>query len=660
MVKKYVNNEKGFTLVQTLSTFILVTLLGMGLIILAFKVSEQITVTQGINDVKNQKIYAIQEAKLTLDDELEQLFSEENLKDKSLGTNQGNLEKLMKQFDKDHQMLNSGKIDKKGKVTYENKLLPHSIKQGQAIMPGYSTEQGWSEKAGDTDEIQYLAYTVTMPIESTIRDNDGERKVTSEYCYDIQWESKKSGVVATETDIWGNVYYQINRPGGLIPLSADSVMRKMSKIYHFQDETPDYLVPLSGTGSTLNGIYGVEEQYIADVTDADGVLKKDVGNIGFEGSFLVTNGFNLKGNNNGSKIVTKNLLALTSQSSKRNGITKSTIEEVSIDARTGLYLGLEPSNEETKQITINNSSKNKIEATNLVINNTISREDDKVATYIENGSILVEATNDEVTNFREYKGNSNSLNLQRDLWNEYQSGNMIISHSKVEVSSNNVRNANTSIKVDNNFMLTNAGMDVDLNEESFSYFEDEEQEIIRQPSEMILSGNSTLFEVDGYSFIDSPKRFQRQLKGDYNPEKYVYVNNQGYNKIKLEDNSEMRLGFTGVEAFVLESEKDSVFSMKILPELTLFNPYFIEKGFGKEQIEGKVILETFDEKDKNSLVSLLDTKDIPYEVISNPNGNFSKCKNGVVTIYSQSQAPKKNYEFVTRYFSYLTEVDYKR
>jgi hypothetical protein len=208
-------------------------------------------------------------------------------------------------------------------------------------------------------------------------------------------------------------------------------------------------------------------------------------------------------------------------------------------------------------------------------------------------------------------------------------------------------------------MLTNAGLDADLSEDTFSYFEDQNEEIIRQPSELVLKGNNTLLEVKGYSFLDAPKRYQRQLKGDYQPQKQIYVNNQGFNQISLEDKSQMRLGYTGVEAFRLKSQKDSILSMKLLPDLALFNPYFLEKGFNNDEIEGKVILETYEEADKNKLEKMLKERNIPYEVTNHTDGDFSNCENGVVTIYNyRASGDETSYEFVTRYFSYLTELDY--
>jgi hypothetical protein len=661
VVKKHLKNEEGFTLVQTLATFILITLLGMGLIMLAFKVSEQITVTQAISHTKNDKTYVTQEAKLTLDSELEKLFSGENLAENPLGTNTNTLDRLMKNFVNEHKVINEGTIGKKKDITYQNKLLNYKIEPGELVSPGDEDEQGWvNGKPSGVVGIEYRAYKVTMPIESIITDSKGEKKIESEYCYEIQWESKDDGTLISETDIWGNIYYQINRPGGLIPLSADSVMRKMANIYHYQDETPDYLVPFpSGDMSkkTLNGTYGLEIPYVADVVDGNNTFKNDVSHLGFEGSLITENGFNLHGADGNSKLTTKNLLALTSQGNR--GADKNKIGNLSIDARTGLYLSLDSQNKDHKQIEINNNSRSIIETPNFVINNTISREDSEVGTYISNGSIHLTGGSKDTTDFREYKGNSNSLNLQKNNWDQYQSGNFIISHSKVELSSKSSSSDSVYIEVDNNFMLTNAGLDADLSEDTFSYFEDQNEEIIRQPSELVLKGNNTLLEVKGYSFLDAPKRYQRQLKGDYQPQKQIYVNNQGFNQISLEDKSQMRLGYTGVEAFRLKSQKDSILSMKLLPDLALFNPYFLEKGFNNDEIEGKVILETYEEADKNKLEKMLKERNIPYEVTNHTDGDFSNCENGVVTIYNyRASGDETSYEFVTRYFSYLTELDY--
>lgn len=636
----------------------------MGLIMLAFKISEQITVTQGVNQVKNQKNYAVQEAKLTLDQELELVFSEENLGANPLGATESVLRKLMRQFSNDHQVINEGYIGRGKKVSYRNELGEAAIKPIPLKSPGDDEEQGWVDQDGHGDGIEVKAFEVRFPVESIIQEGETSRSTSSEYVYEIQWESRDDGDVLTETDIWGNIYYQINRPGGLLPLSADSVSRKMSKIYHFQDQTPEYLENFP-TGDlskrTLNGTYGFKNPYVADVTDGRNHFDNDVSQLNFEGSLLATNGFNLRGSDSNAQLVTKNLLALTNLGNQVGNIQESHIENLGIDARTGLYFGLEPNQDEQQQIIVTNTARSVIETTNLVINNTISRDNPKVATYIESGEIQVNGVQQETTDFRQYKGNSNSLNLQKNNWQQYQQGNMIISHSKVHLSSNQVSGASTHIQVANNFMLTNAGMNGSLDEDSFSYFEDESNEIIRQPSEMILSGGNTLFEVNRYSFIDAPKRFQRQLKGDNNPQKQIYVNNQGFNKIKLEDKSQMKLGFTGVESFRFESEKETIFSMKVLPGVNLFNPYFLEKGFNNDEIEGKVILEMFDEKDKIKLTNLFDEKGIPYETTNHIDGHFSTCQNGVVTIYTPNKVREnQTYEVVTRYFSYLTEIDYKK
>lgn len=207
-------------------------------------------------------------------------------------------------------------------------------------------------------------------------------------------------------------------------------------------------------------------------------------------------------------------------------------------------------------------------------------------------------------------------------------------------------------------MLTNAGMSSDLDENSFSYFKDEGREKIKQPSELILSGKNTTFSVDGYSFLDAPKRNQRALQGEASTEKQVYITNQGLNKINLKDNSKMELSYTGVEAFELETEKNTVFSMKVLPEVTLFNPLFLERGFKNEAIEGKVVLETTSNDDFNKLAQQLAEKNIPYQEVNTLSVDYSNCKNGVVTIFKNPIGSKQSYQFVTREFSYLTDIAY--
>lgn len=660
------NDEKGFTLVQTLATLILISLLGLGLIMLAFQISDQITATQGISQQKNHKTFAAQEAKITLDKEMEELFSEENLKLNPLGMNDGMLRKMMTDFVNTHQVLNEGKFKPTNSTKYTNTLSSFSIENMGALVPGEGEgEQGWEKPNQGSDSINYYNYRVKIPVESVITEKTRETTLTSEYVYEVQWESKKEGDLVTETDIWGNMYYQINRPGGIQNLSADTMMRKMSNIYHIQDETPEYLVPLPNRGtssSVLNGTYGIEGPYVSDMTAEKSGLVKEVSRLQFEGSFIVENGFDLKGNKNDSQIVTKNLLALTNSSNNINNVNQSKLDNVSIDARSGLYLGLDTSDNSrvgtTKKIIINNDSSSKIDTTNLVINHTIDKEDSEVGTYISNGQFNIEPTKNETTNYQEYKGTSDTKNLQRHDWYQYQKGNVIISNSKVVLDSTGSR-SDISFHVANNFMLSNAGMSGDLEEDSFSYFEDEGKEKIKAPSELILTGSDTVFNVEGYSFIDAPKRNQRTLIGETNPEKHIYITNQGLNKISLTNGSKMELGFTGMEAFTLESERNTVFSAKLLPDLALFNSHFLEAAERDNHLQGKVVLETFKKEDTTLLTKELDQKNIPYKLVNSTGNNYSNCENGLVTIVeNRSGSIQTQYQYVTRQFSYMTDVSY--
>lgn len=667
MVKNWIKDEKGFTMVQTLATLMLISLLGLGLILLGFQVSEQITVTQAISQQKNYKTFATQEAKITLDKELGQVFSEDNLKKNPLGMNDGMLRKLMTDFVRNHEVLNEEKFKKTGSASYKNTLSSFTIENMGALVPGEEEEQGWEGQSQSSGSTNYYNYRVRIPVKTTITEKEKETTLTSDYCYEVQWESKKEGDLVLETDIWGNMYYQINRPGGIQNLSADTVMRKMANIYHIQDETPDYLIPFpvkDANNKVLNGTFGIESPFVADVSDGKSVLNNDVSRLQFEGSLLLENGFDLSGNKSDAQLVTKNLLGLTNASNGINGVSQSAIKNLSIDARTGLYISLDPESRSRdgsgKKITINNDGQSLIETTNLVINQTIDSNNSDVGTYITSGEIQVGPTRNETTDYREYKGTADTKNLQRHDWYQYQQGNAIISNSKVVLDSQTSRSSGVSVNVANNFMLTNAGMSADLVEDSFSYFQDEGREKIKKPSELVLKGRNSYFNVEGYSYLDAPKRNQRPLTGDGNNEKHIYITNQGLNKIILKDGSQMELGFTGIEAFALESGRDTVFSAKLLPGLALFNPYFLEQSVRNDHLNGKVVLETYNREDASKLASELGSKQIPYNIVNSVSGNYSNCDNGVVTIVeNRSGNVQTQYQYVTRQFSYLTDVKYK-
>lgn len=649
--------EEGFTLFQTLVTVVFITLIGTGIIFIGFQISRQISVTEHINQVKDEKVFVSQEAKLTLDQGFNELFDYEVLKMQPLGKNDNTLKKLVGNYVRDNQVLNEEDFGNQKGGHFVNTIESFTIEPMTGYSAGEDIEQGWVSGGNQNT----YAYRVTLPIKSEITEQNGNiQTIWSDYVYEIQWESRDAGELTYEADIWGQMYYQVNRPGGIQYLSADTVMRKMAQIYHLQDVTPSYLESFPDKAFSermLNGLYGVKNQYVSDMSDQGKIFDKQVGQLEFEGSLLLDNGFSLKGNSGQSLITTKNLLSLSNETTNTKQLSDSRLENVSLDARTGLYLGL--ASDGDRRMTIDNSKNHTIKTTNMVINHTINPSNPNVGTFITSGVIDIKATDYDVTNFKEYKSHSTTQNIQQKDWEQYQSGNFIISQSKVVLAPNG-RSDLVQINVANNFMLTNASMDNGLDENTFSYFVDSDYKTIRPPSQLILSGRETSLVVDGYSFIDAPKRNPRPLIGEGESVKSDYVLSQGLNKIELKDNSQMILGFTGIEAFDFSSEKDTIFSMKILPNLALFNSDFLEKGFHHDKIQGKVILETAQEQDKVKMIDLLEEKSIPYEVVKGVDATFKNINNNVVTIYDNpSQSSKGDYAFITREFSYMTNVALK-
>ncbi|WP_206911339.1 hypothetical protein IGL98_001983 [Enterococcus sp. DIV0840] len=206
-----------------------------------------------------------------------------------------------------------------------------------------------------------------------------------------------------------------------------------------------------------------------------------------------------------------------------------------------------------------------------------------------------------------------------------------------------------------NFMLTTASL-MNQGEETFAYA-DKGTFIskARPPALLELEGKETSLTVEnGVSFIDAPKMKRRGS----NTKKVTYYNDKKYwNTIRLKDRSRLDLGVAGIEPFNLETQAKTTISMKLLPNLELFDTTFIKEGLkkGKETIKGKLIIQVATEEDGDLLIQELG-KEVPIEA-----SDESKAKDGVVTIVKPAHGivPENNSQWIIqRVFDYTNNESY--
>jgi hypothetical protein len=522
-------------------------------------------------------------------------------------------------------------------------------------------ENGWI-KISPTKEFADVTNTKTtfaLEVKVTRDKKNASPMITTDhedYVYEFQWEKRKltqsngkQTANQNETqklETWRYIYYDTPLSNGEEVISADAWTRKMDRIYNYQSNKVDFpfgnsSIPKSSWYDPLKpAVYGYSGsyKYLSDYVDAafgpinfwDRRNTEPISSsLTFEGSFLLDDSVLLKGQGNGQLIV-KNLLGL---SNTNNPMARtSAIHELSIMANSGIYID-QTVGDPTKftdsgdiVFVVANESGKDIKTPNLLINHTgINGSKWPSGFILAKGNIELEKTTAEI-NFAEYQKDIKVLNPQDENWSAFMDGGFVIAGSQVQLTpttSNFWLNLDFGLGVnpdqdglkatekddqrtirlkDGNFMLTSASMENGKGEETLSYFD---RGIFgstpRQPSLLELEGENTSMVVEnGVSFIDAPKTRKRtdsKKKGSY------YSNSKYWNTIRLKEKSYLDLGTAGVEPFNLEMEEDTVLTMKLLPELLLFDTTFIEKAFkvGTESIKGKLILKPATVEDATKL-----------------------------------------------------------
>ncbi|MCA5013108.1 MULTISPECIES: hypothetical protein [unclassified Enterococcus] len=669
--KQIKHDETGYALLYTLGAIILVSLVMMGIFIHARNNFLQISAVDQITKMKDIKEYALQEASFKVNQLIQTKVSEntELGKGRNKQEDAANLKKTMLEVaDELENQIKQENIGKNQDFSYEvlidkTPTVTATDEVYKFISDDDTGENGWlkAQASSDTKGITNTKTTFSLEVKVKQTGKNGQEKRTAakaDYVYEFQWEKKLQIDEEQQLDSWRYVYYEAPLTSGDKYLSADTWIRKMDRIYRYQKQPLDF--PYDDFDHRTASTFGRSNNFLVDYKDQqllDFLNAKPISNeVTFDGSFFLNQGVLLRGKSN-AQLSTNNLLYLGSETDPSAG--KNLIKELNVTADTGIYIHM-PVESNDAGLYIDNDLQ-EIKTPNLLINHT-GKNKKTNGFFLARGTILLDkgTTN---SNFTEYAGDSKKNNPQDKYWSEFMNGGLVISGSQVHltptdntikiegVSVNSGSNDTRKIQVKNgHFMLTSAAMK-DGGESDFAYADQGDYTSKpRQPALLELSGSKTELTVEnGVSFIDAPKMRRRsdgQKKGSY------YNDKKWWNTIRLSDKSKLDLGTVGVEPFNLEMEEDTVVAMELLPNLTLFDPTFIEKGFNKTKptIKGKLILKTATAEDTVELKNMLEgLGDIPLNVKSDE----QDAVNGEVTIVSPTVPKNPNADWVAqRVFDY--------
>lgn len=506
-----------------------------------------------------------------------------------------------------------------------------------------------------------LTFEIKTEVSEQQKGGDSKTSIAkASYVYEIQWNDIDIADELNELDVWRNVVYSYYLPNSAGYLSADEWMRKMNILYRFNNTQSVF--NFTDYDNTTSYVEGYSNGHIIDITDGKVLNFTSTGKairstLTFEGSLLFENGIALEGSTSSSKLVVNNLFSLR----RNNASSKNSIQTLDIVANNGTYIDF-AGQEGYLAIDEQDAS---FSTSGLLINHT------PTVGSIENGGVvfgsgqLAVQTQPDTHNFSfaNYSSSASSKSPKDSYWNEFVKGSAVIASSNFYAGPLNISTDIQSteddfrqINIDGNFLLTNAMLDSEKGEEGFSYFQDSAINIPNSPSTLSLDGRNTRFQVAGKSFIDAPKTERRKslTETTENVTKF-YGDKKDWNSITLKNGAVMDLGYVGIEPFTLSISEDSIFLAKVLPELAFFDTSFLANSVSEGTLKGKVILQTFNQKDADDLKAELESQKIPVSVVT----ENEKAENAEVTIVKPSNsAGSDTSQIISRTFNYLNEINY--
>ncbi|MTD42409.1 hypothetical protein GIX45_28040 [Erwinia sp. CPCC 100877] len=624
--KRVKEDDAGYALLYTLGVILLISLLMMGIFMHARNNYVQIKAIDRMTKTKDIKEYALQEAAVKLKKTIREKVSANS----NLGKGRSKAEdvallrpSMMEAAAEVRDQIKKTGIGKDKDFSYEVNITTTPTIVATSDVYKYVDDEingtnGWVKTYPDKELFNVTNTQTTFSLEVKItQTRKGTTPIVTkdqgEYIYEFQWlknssQSDRNPDDTQKLETWRYIYYNAPMNGEEKIISADTLVRKMDRIRNYQDQNHTVAISnfanyVEGPKATLGGNLSLIDY--STINSTLSIDRMDINiSLTFEGSLFDVSSTEWFGTGD---LEVKNMFYL-------NNGGRSYIFNFPITAGTGIYV--ESSNHDDEGIIINNSSEKEITTPNLLINSVGNHKNSRSVFSLGKGKIIQKQGTSTI-NFARYMRNSKKPNPQDEYWSAFMNGGFVIAGSQVYlapvnnsgsyISANRFPASTTTderkiILKSGNFMLTSASMGVNKGEEDLSYFDKGTLGAIpRQPSLLELEGaNTSMIVESGVSFIDAPKTKKRtdgKKKGSY------YNNSKYWNTIRLKEQSQLDLGTVGVEPFNLEMEEDTILTMKLLPDLLLFDTTFIENGFkkGSESINGKLILKPATVEDATKL-----------------------------------------------------------
>lgn len=656
-------DESGYVLLYALGAIVLISILIGGIFLVARTIFFQVDKVDQFKRVKEVEEYALQDGTTQIQKEIELYLA--GLETIDFGNDVSiisrDIDTLFASFERYESGIGSNK-----QFSYKttiNKISKEKITP--YVLTTLNGSYGWEKDTSMMNSTKATNAELTFEIKTEVSEQQkgGDSKTSiakASYVYEIQWNDIDIADELNELDVWRNVVYSYYLPNSAGYLSADEWMRKMNILYRFNNTQSVF--NFTDYDNTTSYVEGYSNGHIIDITDGKVLNFTSTGKairstLTFEGSLLFENGIALEGSTSSSKLVVNNLFSLR----RNNASSKNSIQTLDIVANNGTYIDF-AGQEGYLAIDEQDAS---FSTSGLLINHT------PTVGSIENGGVvfgsgqLAVQTQPDTHNFSfaNYSSSASSKSPKDSYWNEFVKGSAVIASSNFYAGPLNISTDIQSteddfrqINIDGNFLLTNAMLDSEKGEEGFSYFQDSAINTPNSPSTLSLDGRNTRFQVAGKSFIDAPKTERRKslTETTENVTKF-YGDKKDWNSITLKNGAVMDLGYVGIEPFTLSISEDSIFLAKVLPELAFFDTSFLANSVSEGTLKGKVILQTFNQKDADDLKAELESQKIPVSVVT----ENEKAENAEVTIVKPSNsAGSGTSQIISRTFNYLNEINY--
>ncbi|MDR0922384.1 MAG: hypothetical protein LBM95_08380 [Lactobacillales bacterium] len=665
--QKFLHEEEGYALLYALGAVLLMAIIVGAIFIVARNTYTNIDKLDQLTRVKDVEEYALQDMSTSIKSNLEQGLSSYS------GELESSLSGIVSKVKTNANNLIKNDIGNNKQFSYIVKINNIKISElaPNVIEQEANGEFGWGSSSSSNPSSpkaknRKISFSVEAVVKEKVKDKVVERKCTSSYNYELQWEKMNMAEKEVGMDVWRNIYFPYYIPNGIRYLSADEWMRKMWAIYDFSTNVEVF--PFSDYKTSGAGTYeiGNRKGYLVDYTDGSSLeftgSNKIHSKLKANGSFLFRNGVHVSG---GDTLEVKNLLALRNDKNKQKS---NYIQDLNIIADVGTYVDI---NGQNSKMIVDETHGESFVTSNLLVNNTQDENAHNSANHgfqLVKGDLFVGKTGDAgALDFSNYLSASLKNNPQDSYWNEFINGSMIIASSNVylgparESDYSNKEEDAREMTIDGNFMLTSASLSSTSGEEGFSYYKDEgEFRLPNKPSTLTLDGVNSSFKVkNGLSYIDMPKTERKPSKSELNGKTYENKEFDSgpnfWNTIEIKNGATADLGLLGVEKFHLIVSDNSIFSCSILPKLELFDTDFLKDCYKNNNLEGKIILKPSSSGDDDDLLTMLDLSGVPAKKISSENN----AVDGYVNIVEVLGGNKKGEtEVITRKFDYSDAVQY--